>query len=101
MNDANESACINRIFGSRQVPVSGTKAFTAHPLGATGAIETAICALALDEGFIPPTLHHRTPDPACNVDYVPNVGRATPLRYVMNNAFGFGGINAALVLGHI
>jgi len=84
------------------IAVSGTKAFTAHPLGATGAIETAICALALAEGYIPPTLHHRTPDPACDsIDLVPNTGREQPLRFAMNNAFGFGGINAVLVLGRV
>ena len=78
---------------------SGTKPFTAHPLGATGAMETILCALALDRGFLPPTLHHQTPDPACSLDIVPNHGREKPLRYAMNNAFGFGGINAVLVIG--
>jgi 3-oxoacyl-[acyl-carrier-protein] synthase II len=101
LNDANEAAAIEAVFGAhtKRLAVSGTKAFTAHPLGATGAIETLICALALDEGYIPPTLHHRTPDPACHLDVVPNVGRSQPLHYAMNNAFGFGGINAVLVLG--
>ena len=83
------------------LPVSGTKSFTAHPLGATGAIETAICALALDRGFIPPTLHHQNEDPSCDLDIVPNQGRDRSLRYVLNNAFGFGGINACLVLGRL
>lgn len=86
---------------SAPLAVSGTKAFTAHPLGATGAIETVLCALAIRDGFVPPTLHHRIPDPACDLDIVPNVGRAQPLRFVMNNAFGFGGINAVTVLGRI
>ncbi len=100
LNDANEIACIKEVFGdhARKLAVSGTKPFTAHPLGATGAIETAICALALDEGYLPPTLHHRTPDPACDLDIVPNEGRHQPIRCAMNNAFGFGGINASLVL---
>ncbi|MDB6155021.1 MAG: fabF [Chthoniobacteraceae bacterium] len=101
MNDANESACIKTVFGTHSPAVSGTKAFTAHPLGATGAIESVICALALDEGYIPPTLFHTTPDPACDIDVVPNVGRSTPVRYAMNNAFGFGGINAVIVLGKV
>ncbi len=102
-NDSNEAMCIRHVFRSRSTlpPVSGTKPFTAHPLGATGAMETAICALALDEGFLPPTLHFQTPDPACDLDMVPNAGRPAPLRYVLNNAFGFGGINACLVLGKI
>ena len=101
LNDANECAAVRAVFGAHaaRLAVSGTKPFTAHPLGATGAMETALCALALDRGFVPPTLHHRTPDPACDLDIVPNTGREQPLRYAMNNAFGFGGINAVLVLG--
>lgn len=76
LNDANECASIRAVFGEKCPPVSGTKAFTAHPLGATGAMETAICALALAEGFIPATLHHQTPDlPAistwCQMPVVP------------------------------
>src|SRR5260221_3113865 len=100
LNDANECAAIRALFNSHstRLAVSGTKAFTAHPLGATGAIETAICALALHEGFIPATLHHRTPDPACDLDIVPNAGPERPLRYLMNNALGFGEINAVLWL---
>ena len=83
LNDANETACIKAVFGEHapRLAVSGTKAFTAHPLGATGAMETIICALALDAvGFLPPTLHYRTPDPACDLDIVPNVGRAPRVR---------------------
>jgi 3-oxoacyl-[acyl-carrier-protein] synthase II len=101
LNDANECQAIKAVFGphATRLAVSGTKAYTAHPLGATGAIETAICALALHESFIPPTLHHRNPDPACDLDVVPNTGRPQPLRVALNNAFGFGGINSVLVLG--
>lgn len=101
MNDSNECMAIKAVFGEHagRLAVSGTKAFTAHPLGATGAMETAICALALHEGYLPPTLHHSTADPACDLDIVPNVGREQPLRFAMNNAFGFGGINSVLVLG--
>ncbi len=98
-NDSNEAASIREVFGSNPPPVSGTKAFTAHPLGATGAMESVICALAIENSFIPPTLHHQTPDPSCAIDIVPNAGREKPLRYVLNNAFGFGGINACVVLG--
>jgi 3-oxoacyl-[acyl-carrier-protein] synthase II len=114
-NDSNECAAIRAVFGDRQAPsptsdlrpptsalpaISGTKAFTAHPLGATGAMETAICALALHHGFLPPTLHHSTPDPACaGLDIVPNTGRSATLQYALNNAFGFGGINSVLALG--
>jgi 3-oxoacyl-[acyl-carrier-protein] synthase II len=101
MNDSNECLAIKAVFAEHaaRLAVSGTKAFTGHPLGATGAMETAICALALHEGYVPPTLHHRTPDPACDLDIVPNVGREQPVRFAMNNAFGFGGINSVLVLG--
>ncbi len=103
LNDANEIAAIKNVFGAHasSLAVSGTKAFTGHPLGATGAIETAICALALRDGYLPPTLHHRTPDPACDLDIVPNTGRVQPLCAVMNNAFGFGGINSVLVLSRV
>ncbi len=103
LNDANECLAIKAVFGphARKLAVNGTKAFTAHPLGATGAMEMAICALAIAEGFVPATLHHRTPDPACDLDVVPNVGREQPVRYAMNNAFGFGGINAVAVLGEV
>jgi 3-oxoacyl-[acyl-carrier-protein] synthase II len=101
-NDSNESTCIRAVFGENTPPaVSGTKPFHAHPLGATGAIETAICALALHDGYLPPTLHHRTPDPACQLDIVPHVGRHQSIQVAMNNAFGFGGINASLVLRKI
>ncbi|MEO8205877.1 MAG: beta-ketoacyl-[acyl-carrier-protein] synthase family protein [Chthoniobacterales bacterium] len=101
MNDRNEAHCIHTVFGARasQIPVSGTKAYTAHPLGATGAIEAAICALAIDQGFIPPTLHHETLDPECGLDVVPGHGRKADLSYVLSNSFGFGGINSCIVLG--
>ncbi len=97
-NDSNESACVRAVFGENAPPMSGTKPFTAHPLGATGAMETAICALALQDQWLPPTLHHTTPDPACGLDIIPNVGRPAKIRAAMNNAFGFGGINSSLVL---
>ena len=86
LNDSNESACIKAVFGDHagKVAVSGTKSYTAHPLGATGAIETAICALAIDRGFIPPTLNWKTPDPDCDLDFVPNEGRNQPVNYVLN-----------------
>lgn len=103
LNDSNEIACIKAVFGehARKLAVSGTKSYTAHPLGATGAIEAAICALAIDRDYIPPTLHWRTPDPACDLDIVPNAGRHQPVNYVMSNAFGFGGINSCVILGKV
>jgi len=101
LNDATEALAIKEVFGdrARKIPVSGTKAFTAHPLGATGAIEATICALVLEHQHVPPTLHREHPDEACDLDVVPHHGRAAKLRYVMSNSFGFGGINACVVLG--
>src|SRR6478752_4604923 len=103
LNDSAETASIKQVFGehARQIPVSGTKGYYAHPLGATGAIEAALCALALDQQWIPPTINYRNPDPACDLDIVPNRGRAGELNYVMSNSFGFGGINACVVMGRI
>ena len=101
MNDSNECACIAEVFGSNPPPVSGTKAITGHPLGATAAIETVLCALAIQEQILPPTLHYQTPDPLCPLDVVPNYARPAKVRYVLNNAFGFGGINACIALGAV
>lgn len=100
MNDSNETACIKEVFGShaRKLAVSGTKPYTAHPLGATGAIEAALCALAVSESFVPPTLNWVSPDPKCDLDVVPNQGRHQKLNCVMSNAFGFGGINSCIIL---
>jgi 3-oxoacyl-[acyl-carrier-protein] synthase II len=99
LNDANECACIRSVFGAsaQSLALSGTKAFYGHPLGASAAIEGVICALALQHGYIPPTLNFKTPDPACDLDVVPNKAREKPLRYVLSNAFGFGGINSCIV----
>jgi 3-oxoacyl-[acyl-carrier-protein] synthase II len=103
LNDSTETTSIKQIFGehARRIPVSGTKGYTAHPLGATGAIEAAICALALDRQWVPPTINYQNPDPACDLDIVPNHGRTAKLNYVMSNSFGFGGINACVVLGRV
>ena len=94
---------IKQVFGEHaaKIPVSGTKAYTGHPLGATGAIEAALCALAIDRGWIPPTLNWENPDPACDLDVVPREGREANADYVLSNSFGFGGINACVVLGRV
>jgi 3-oxoacyl-(acyl-carrier-protein) synthase len=68
-------------------------------LGATGLFEAVYCVKALQDGWIPPTLHLQNPDPECDLDYVPNQGRDLPLQHILSNSFGFGGINAAIVLG--
>lgn len=101
LNDSTETMALKQVFGEHasRMAVSGTKAFTAHPLGATGAMEAALCALALEHGWIPPTLNRTHPDPACDLDVVPNHGRAAKLNYVLSNSFGFGGINSCVILG--
>jgi 3-oxoacyl-[acyl-carrier-protein] synthase II len=103
LNDSTETMSIKQVFGehAKQLPVSGTKAYYAHPLGATGAIEAAICALALDQQWVPPTINYQYPDPACDLDIVPNHGRAAELNCIMSNSFGFGGINACVILGRV
>jgi 3-oxoacyl-[acyl-carrier-protein] synthase II len=103
LNDSTETMAIKEVFGehARRIPVSGTKGYHAHPLGATGAIEAAICALALDQQWVPPTINYQNTDPACDLDIVPNHGREGKLNYVMSNSFGFGGINACVVLGQV
>jgi len=103
LNDSAETLSIKEVLGERakQIPVSGTKGYTAHPLGATGAIEAALCALALDRQWVPPTINYQNPDPACDLDVVPNHGREAKLNYIMSNSFGFGGINASIVLGKV
>ncbi len=99
LNDSNEAFCIRKVFGERTntIPVSGTKAYYGHPLGASAAIEGVLCALAIRHRLIPPTLNYRTPDPACNLDIVANEPREGDLRYILSNAFGFGGINSCVI----
>src|SRR5438552_5643813 len=101
LNDGAETMSIKQVFGedAQRIPVSGTKGYYADPLGATGAIEAALCALALDRQWIPPTINYQNPDPACDLDVVPNHGRDAQLNYIMSNSFGFGGINACVILG--
>ena len=103
LNDGAETMSIKQVFGedAQRIPVSGTKGYYAHPLGATGAIEAALCALALDLQWIPPTINYQNPDPACDLDVVPNHGREAQLNYIMSNSFGFGGINACVILGRV
>jgi 3-oxoacyl-[acyl-carrier-protein] synthase II len=99
LNDSSETGAIKQVFGdhARRLAVSGTKGYYGHALGASGAIEAAICALASHRGWLPPTINLRTPDPACDLDYLAAGGREARPDYLMSNSFGFGGINAALV----
>ena len=99
LNDTTETLAIKQVLGGHayRIPVSATKAMHGHALGATGAIEAASCCLSLFHGYVPPTLNLETPDDGCDLDYVRETGREMPLRYILSNSFGFGGINAVLV----
>ena len=101
LNDPVECLAIRRALGSHadQVAVSGSKGLHGHALGATGAMEAAICALALERQHLPGTANLFNLDPACDLDIIPPGGRDVPVRYLMKNSFGFGGINASLVMG--
>lgn len=100
LNDPTETKAIHIVFGEHapKLQVSSTKAYYGHALGASGAIETAICALSLERDWLPPTLNFETPGEGCDLDYMPGDGRAARVDYILSNSFGFGGINAALVL---
>jgi len=100
LNDSTETAALKTVFGdhARRLAVSGTKGYYGHPLGASGAIEAAVTALALARGWLPPTLNLTAPDAACDLDYLPGGGRATRADVALSNSFGFGGVNASLVL---
>ncbi len=98
--DKVETLAIHRVFGERakKIAVSSTKSMTGHLLGAAGGLETAITALAVARDAVPPTINYEVPDPECDLDYVPNHSRSLPVRYALNNSFGFGGTNASLLL---
>ncbi|MGE5071914.1 MAG: beta-ketoacyl-ACP synthase II [Anaerolineae bacterium] len=100
LNDKSETAAIKKVFGEQaySVPISSTKSMTGHLLGASGSLEAVICTKVLNEGMIPATINYETPDPACDLDYVPNEPRAARPKYVMSNSFGFGGHNATLIV---
>lgn len=99
-NDSTETAAIKHVFGedrAKQIPISSTKSMTGHLLGGAGAIESLVCLLAIRDGVIPPTINYETPDPECDLDYVPNEAREVAVTKAMTNSFGFGGHNAALI----
>jgi 3-oxoacyl-[acyl-carrier-protein] synthase II len=99
-NDANESAAIKSVFGdsAKSVAISSTKSMTGHLMGAAGGVELIACAMAIEEGIVPPTINYETPDPVCDLDYVPNEARRMPVKAAMSNSLGFGGHNASVVL---
>jgi 3-oxoacyl-[acyl-carrier-protein] synthase II len=100
LNDKSETAAIKTVFGEHayKVPISSTKSMTGHMLGASGAVEAAVCVKVFEHNLLPPTVHYSTPDPDCDLDYVPNQPRAAQPAHVMSNSFGFGGHNATLIL---
>jgi 3-oxoacyl-[acyl-carrier-protein] synthase II len=99
-NDKLETMAIKKVFGdsANSIPVSSTKSMMGHLLGAAGGVEAGIIALALHDQIVPPTANYQTPDPDCDLDYVPNGARRRPVRYALSNSFGFGGTNAALLM---
>jgi 3-oxoacyl-[acyl-carrier-protein] synthase II len=103
LNDPTETLAIRRVFGDAadRVRASGTKGYYGHALGASGAIEAAICALAIDREWLPPTVNLTERDPACDLNYITGAGRSERVEHVLSNSFGFGGINAALVFRRV
>lgn len=100
-NDRLETKAIKQVFGEHayKTPVSSTKSMIGHSLGAAGAIESIACIKAIQSSIVPPTINYTTPDPDCDLDYVPNKARSQPINYVIKNSFGFGGHNVSLVFG--
>ena len=100
INDAVETLAIKQVFGdgAYNVPISSTKSMIGHAMGAAGAVEAVVAVKTIESGIIHPTINYEDPDPACDLDYVPNVARQTDVRTVLSNSFGFGGQNACLVI---
>lgn len=100
LNDQAETRAVKAAFGdlAYKVPISSTKSMTGHMMGATGALEVLFCVNAIREGILPPTIHYETPDPECDLDYIPNKAREANISLTLSNAFGFGGHNAVLAI---
>ncbi len=103
VNDSGETTAIKLVFGEHayNVPISSTKSMIGHPMGASGALEALACVYTLRDGLIHPTINYETPDPECDLDYVPNVARRAPVQTTLSNSFGLGGQNACLVLRRV
>jgi 3-oxoacyl-[acyl-carrier-protein] synthase II len=103
LNDLMETVAVKRVFGdrARSIPISSQKSMIGHLIGASGAVEAAATALSLERGVVPPTINLATPDPECDLDYVPNIAREIPLQTAISNSFGFGGQNASLVMSRV
>ncbi len=99
VNDRVETMAIKQALGdaARNVPVSSIKSMSGHLIAAAGAVEAITCLLAIRDGILPPTINYETPDPDCDLDYVPNAARRKPVRYALSNSFGFGGQNISLI----
>jgi 3-oxoacyl-(acyl-carrier-protein) synthase len=97
--DIAETMAIKTVFGehARKLAVSSTKGATGHMLGAAGAVEMVVCSKAIETGIVPPTINYQVPDPDCDLDYVPNIARQMKVEAILNNSFGFGGHNAAIL----
>ena len=100
LNDQSETRAVKAAFGEQayQTPISSTKSMTGHMMGATGALEVIFCVQAIRDGILPPTIHYETPDPECDLDYIPNQAREKKITLALTNAFGFGGHNAVLAI---
>jgi 3-oxoacyl-[acyl-carrier-protein] synthase II len=103
LGDLAETRAIKTAFGKRayEIPISSTKSMIGHMMGATGAVEAVACVMSIQEGIIHPTINYETPDPECDLDYVPNKARRAEVKVAVSNSFGLGGQNAVLVLGAV
>jgi len=100
VNDKIETLAIKKVFGdlAYRIPISSIKSMLGHLIAAAGAVELAVCALAMRDKIVPPTINYSTPDPDCDLDYVPNQAREVEVNVALSNSFGFGGQNVALVV---
>jgi 3-oxoacyl-[acyl-carrier-protein] synthase II len=100
LNDQIETLAIKKVFGdyAKKIPISSTKSMTGHLLGAAGGVELVACIMSIRDGMVHPTINQETPDPLCDLDYVPNVARKVKVNVALSNSLGFGGHNATLVV---